>query len=585
MPTEQNVIRKLSAILSADVKGYSLLMSDDEVFTIQTLKAYRQIMSDLIIQHSGRVVDNPGDNLLAEFSSAVDAVECAVEVQKKLKKENDRFVENNRLEFRIGVNIGDVVLDEDRIYGSGVNVAARIEGIAEPGGICISRTTYDHVKNKLELGFEFLGEHEVKNIKEPVWVYKVLLDSDPPKPLVKEPLELPDKPSIAVLPFTNMSGDPSQEYFSDGLTEQIINGLCKVPNLFVISRNSSFAYKDKLVSVKQIARELGVKYILEGSVQRSGDRVRITAQLIDATTDYHMWSETYDQELKDIFALQDEITMKLMGVMQVQLTVGKQAQIWDVGKKNFHAYDKFLNGVGYWNKLNKKDNALSRRLFMDAINIDKKHAIFYAMVGLSHMVDLYIGWSKSPIRSFEQAEIFVEKALALDDSLDLAHSLLGFIYLYKRQYKDSIKEGKRAIELNPNGADSHVSHAFTLTHIGETKKAIRLIKRAFRHNPIPPIYYYYFLGGAYGTDGQHENAIEVCKKAINLNPNAIGSYFPLVSSCMLLNRIEEAHMYANEILRIAPKFSLNYYRPLVPFKDQALTEAYIEILRKAGLPE
>ena len=296
MPNDQKVTRKLRAILSADVKGYSLLMADDEVHTIQTLKAYRSLMSDLINQHSGRVVDNPGDNLLSEFSSAVDAVECAVEIQKKLKKENAKFVEDRRLQFRIGVNIGDIVHDGDRIYGSGVNVAARIEGIAEPGGICISRNTYDHVKDKLDLGFDYLGEHEVKNIEEPVRVYKVLMGTESHKPLVEEELGLPDKPSIAVLPFTNMSGDPDQEYFSDGLTEQIISGLCKVRDLFVIARNSSFAYKDKSISIKQIASELGVKYILEGSVQRAGDRVRITAQLIDATTDYHMWSKSYDRD-------------------------------------------------------------------------------------------------------------------------------------------------------------------------------------------------------------------------------------------------------------------------------------------------
>jgi adenylate cyclase len=278
MPTEHNVIRKLRAILSADVKGYSILMADDEVFTIQTLKAYRQLISNLISHHSGLVVDSPGDNLLAEFSSAVDAIECSVEIQRKLKKENARFVKDKRLEFRIGVNIGDVVQDEDRIYGSGVNVAARIEGLSDSGGICISRGTYDQVKDKLELGFEYLGEHEVKNIKEPVRVYKVLPNTESPKLLVDELHKLPDKPSIAVLPFDNMSGDPSQEYFSDGLTEQIINGLCKVSNLFVIARNSSFAYKEKSINVQQVGKELGVRYALEGSVQKAGDRVRITAQ-------------------------------------------------------------------------------------------------------------------------------------------------------------------------------------------------------------------------------------------------------------------------------------------------------------------
>ena len=253
MPLEQKTVRKLCAILSADVKGYSLLMADDEIHTIQTLKIYRKLMSDFIFEHSGRVVDSPGDNILAEFPSAVDAVLCAVEIQKRLEKENAIFVEDKRLRFRIGVNIGDVVQDSDRIYGSGVNVAARIEGLAESGGVCVSRNVYDQVKDKVELGFSYLGEHEVKNIKEPVRVYKVLLDSEPVKPLVEEKLELPDKPSIAILPFNNLSGDPGQEYFSDGLTEQIINGLCKVSNLFVIARNSSFAYKGKFVSAKQIA--------------------------------------------------------------------------------------------------------------------------------------------------------------------------------------------------------------------------------------------------------------------------------------------------------------------------------------------
>jgi adenylate cyclase len=251
--------RALKAILSADVKGYSLLMADNEVHTIETLKKYQQIMSSLIDQHSGRVVDNPGDNVLSEFSSAVDAVNCAVQIQNRLKKENAKFVEDKQLQFRIGINIGDIVQDGDRIYGEGVNIAARIESLADAGGICISRNTYDHVKDKIDLGFEYIGEHEVKNIKEPVRIYRILMGTDAPKPLVEEELELPDKPSIAVLPFTNMSGDPSQEYFSDGLTEQIINGLCKVSNLFVIARNSSFAYKGRAVSVKQIAKELCVR--------------------------------------------------------------------------------------------------------------------------------------------------------------------------------------------------------------------------------------------------------------------------------------------------------------------------------------
>jgi len=580
----EKITRKLRAILSADVKGYSLLMADDEIHTIQTLKAYRSLMSDLITQHSGRVVDNPGDNLLAEFGSAVDAVECAVDIQKKLEKENAKFVEDSRLSFRIGINIGDVVQDGDRIYGEGVNVAARIESLADAGGICISRSTYDQIKSKLDLDTEYLGEHSLKNIKEPVRVYRVLMDADAPKPLVEEELELPDKPSIAVLPFTNMSGDSSQEYFSDGLTEQIINGLCKVSNLFVIARNSSFAYKGKSISVKQIAKELGVRYILEGSVQRAGDRVRITAQLIDATTDYHMWSENYDRDLEDIFALQDEITMRLVGVMQVKLTLGKQAHTWGV-KTNIQAFDKCMRGLEHIYKTTKRDNIQARSLLEKAIHFDDKYALPYIFTGFSYIVDLALGWAKSPLQSFEDAEMYVERAVNLSNSFDLAHALLGWIYLYKRQYEDAIIESKRALELNPNGAESRVFYAFTLMFVGETKRAIKLIKRAFRLNPIPPVFYYCWLGMAYEKDGQYENAVKQSKKAVELNPNLYGSYLPLISSLMRLNRTDEAHTYVNKFLKIAPKFSLNRFKSIEPFKDQEIAEKHINMLLKAGLPE
>jgi adenylate cyclase len=423
MPTEQKITRKLRVILSADVKGYSILMADDEVFTIKTIKEYRSIMSHCIEQHNGRVVDSPGDNILAEFASAVNAVQCAVEIQRQLKKENDRLVEDKRLEFRIGVNIGDIVQDEDRIYGDGVNIAARIEGLADPAGICVSRGAYDQIKKKLGFGFEYMGEHPVKNISEPVRVYKVLMDSDSPAPLIDERLELPGKPSIAVLPFVNMSGDPSQEYFSDGLTEQIINGLCKVSNLFVIAWNSSFAYKGKSVGVKQIAQELGVKYVLEGSVQKAGDRVRITAQLINATTDYHMWSENYDRDLSDIFALQDEITLKLMDSMRIKLTIGEQGRLWEGMTKSIKAYDRYMRGNECFLNNNQKDNEQARQYFEEAINIDSKYAYVYASLGNTHLCDLAFGWSKDQLKSFEQAEKNVQKALALNDYLDIAHGL------------------------------------------------------------------------------------------------------------------------------------------------------------------
>ena len=489
--TQDGSKRKLAAILSADVKGYSLLLADDEAFTIKILKEYREIMSYCIEQHNGRVVDSPGDNLLAEFSSAVDAVQCAVEIQKKLKKENKRLVADKRLNFRIGVNIGDIVQDGDHIYGSGVNIAARIEGIADPGGICLSRSAYNQVKEKLDFTFEYVGEHEAKNIKEPVSVYKVLMDSESPKPLVDEPLEIPEKPSIAVLPFVNMSGDPSQEYFSDGLTEQIINGLCKVYNLFVIARNSSFAYKEKSINVQQIGKDLGVRYVLEGSLQKAGDRVRITAQLIDATTGYHMWSENYDRNLSDIFALQDEITLKLIETMQVKLTFGEQARLWEGGTTSIKALDKLMRGNDYFFHNNEKDNKQAQQFYKEATNIDKNYAAAHAMLGFTYIFDLFFEWSKSPLKSFEQAEICAENALQLNDSLDIAHILLGWIYLIKRQHDEAIREGERAIELNPNGAEAHANLGLLLLGSDKVELAINLVKRAFRLNPTPHTHYYH----------------------------------------------------------------------------------------------
>ncbi len=585
MPTEEKITRKLRAILSADVKGYSILMADDEVFTIKTIKEYRGIMSHCIEQNNGRVVDSPGDNILAEFASAVDAVQCAVEVQKQLKNENDRLVEDKRLEFRIGVNIGDVVQDENRIYGDGVNIASRIEGLADPAGVCVSRSTYDQIKKKLGFGFEYMGEHSVKNISEPVRVYKVLMDSDSPAPLVDEPLELPDKPSIAVLPFVNMSDDPSQEYFSDGLTEQIINGICKVPNLFVIARNSSFAYKGKSVNVQQVGKELGVRYILEGSVQKAGERVRITAQLIDTTTGYHLWSENYDRNLSDIFALQDEITLKLMDTMLIKLTSGEQARLWEGGTTNIQAFDRYMQGMECFARLNENDNKQAQQFYREAINLDKTYALPFAMMGFTHMLELLYGWSASPLQSFEEAENYVEKALALNDFLDLAHIISGWVYLFKRQHDKAIKEGERAIELNPNGAEAHVQFGFILCLSDKTNSAIKLFKRAFRLNPIPLSHYYHFLAMAYRNNGQYEKAIELSKKALSGNPDQLSAHLTLVASYSSLNRTEEAHKAVEEVLRINPTFSLEYYAKILPYKNQKITDKFIGALRKAGLPD
>ena len=400
---EERAKRKLTAILSADVKGYSRLMGEDELVTIRTLEDYRALMAEGIRKYRGRVVDSPGDNVLAEFASVVDAVESAVEIQKDLETKNAELSQNRRMEFRIGINLGDVVEEGERIYGDGVNIAARIEGLAEGGGICISRSAYGQVKNKLNFGYEYLGEHSVKNIAEPVQVYRVLMEEEAAGKVIGEEklkpkhwrwaaiggvavlilvagalsiwtfyfrpafepaseermaFPLPDRPSIAVLPFDNMSDDPKQEYFSDGITEEIITALSKTPKMLVIARNSTFSYKGKAVKVNQVAEELGVRYVLEGSVRKAGDRVRVTAQLIDAITGHHLWAERYDRDLKDIFVLQDEITKGIITALQVKLTVGEGARLLAKGTKNIEAYLKLLQGTEYLLRMDKEGNIL-----------------------------------------------------------------------------------------------------------------------------------------------------------------------------------------------------------------------------------
>jgi len=584
MADGNKITRKLSAILSADVKGYSLLMADDETHTIQTLKAYRNLMSDLIHQHSGRVVDNPGDNLLAEFSSAVDAVECAVQIQNRLKKENAKFVEDKRLQFRIGINIGDVVQEGKRIYGSGVNVAARIEGLAEPGGVCISRGLYDQVKDKLELGYDYIGEHAVKNIKEPVRVYKILMDADAHKDLEQEKNALPEKPSIAVLPFNNMSGDPEQEFFSDGFTEDIITTLAKIHNMFVVARESSFTFKGKSLKIQEIGRDLGVRYVMEGSIQKFGDQIRITAQLIDATNGHHLWAEKYDRELKDIFAMRDEITMKIAAALQVKLTEGESAN-WGPETKSFAAYIKVLQSVEHFNAFTPDDNILARQKAKEALDLDPNYSSATEMFAWTLLMDGVYGTSKTPEKSIEQAFELAQKVLDQGDSDAGAHFLMGYAYSQRGQFDKAISELEIARDLFPNNADINAGLGMVLNAAGKPEEAINALKKAMRLNPIPPGWYISWLGEAYRLTGQYEKAVHEYKKAIQLQPDDMFSHLNLALCYVKLGQKADAHAEVKEVLRINPKFSAESYANHTPFKDEASKKFFIDNMRKAGLPE
>jgi len=630
MSPEQKTTRKLSAILSADVKGYSLLMSDDEAFTIQTLKEYRNIMSKYIEQHNGRVVDAPGDNMLAEFSSAVDAVQCAVDIQKALKDKNDSLPNDKRLEFRIGVNIGDIVQDGDRIYGSGVNVAARIEGLSDPGGVCISRNTYGHIKDKLKLGYEYLGQHEVKNIKDPVNVYKVLLNPEdvgkligkkPERPKKKwilpvvivtaiiltsivwyfyqntmkpdiEPasmekmaLPLPDKPSIAVLAFTNMSGEKEREYFCDGLSEGIINGLAKTDRLFVIARNSTFTYKGKPAKVKQVAEDLGVRYVLEGSIQKAGDRVRITAQLIDALTGRHLFSERYDRELKDILNLQDEITMKVLTAIQVKLTVGEGALVFSKGTNNFDAYLKVLQAREHkGGTMNKERVEDAMQLLEEAIALDPEYSYAYSILSTAYFDLVVLGGSDSPRESLRRAVELGKKAVALDESNPYAHANLALPYMYLRKFDKAISEAKKGVSLAPNYAGGYFALGAVLKMAGRPQEAIPILQKCLRLSPVPVHSQVLgILASSYNDLGQYEEAVATYKKVLHVyGPDQMLAHIGLAATYVAMGREKEARSEGAEVMRIDPEFSLERFIKPLPY-DQSKKERIADALRKAGL--
>ncbi len=626
--TEGRTKRKLRAILSADVKGYSILMADDEAATVKTLTAYRDLISSLTRKHQGRVVDSPGDNILAEFGSVVDAVRCAVEIQEELKTRNAELPENRRMDFRIGINLGDIIQEGTRIYGDGVNIAARIEGLAEPGGISISQNTHDQVENKLRLGYEYQGEHEVKNISKPVVVYRILIDPDMagdvllgkkrthlkrwlwaaaaalilllgisaavfwkyyylPDPVDIDPegkmtFALPEGPSIAVLPFNNMSGDPSQDYFCDGITENIIAALSHNPALFVIARNSTFAYKDKSVDVRKVGRELGAQYVLEGSVQKTGERIRITAQLIDAKSGNHLWSERYDRDLKDIFALQDEITLKIMAGLGVELGGEGFLSLYK-GINNLEVLKRYMQASGYLLRMNKEGNVLAREKAEEIIALDPDFAGAYILIGYSHIYDLLFGTSTRPLVSLGKATEAARKAVTLDDNISDTHGLIGIIFLARKEYEKAIAEAKRAIALNPNSADAYHLLGFALHFSGRPVEGIRFIKKSIWLNPFPPGFYLMNLGNAYCATGQYEEAIEAFKKSIKQEPNNIVAHAGLAATYSYMGHEKEAHEAALEVLKIDPEFSPKKSVKTLPIKNQDKLKRYIEALHKAGL--
>jgi TolB-like protein/class 3 adenylate cyclase/Tfp pilus assembly protein PilF len=631
---ETGVKRKLTVILAADAEGYTRLMREAEEPTLQTLTEYRDIIDGLIARHDGRIFGTAGDSVVAEFGSAVEAVRCAISIQEELAVRNAELSDDRKLRFRIGINVGDVMAKGDDLFGDGVNVAARLEGLAEPGGICVSASVFDQVKHKMSLGFEDIGPQQVKNVAEPVPAFRIVPGSvsvapggkPVAKPSAASPWRIPaiaaavivvvavgglaiwdaylrpvlapqvtapekapapafpDKPSIAVLPFDNLSGDPEQEYFSDGITEDLITDLAKISGLFVVSRKAVFHYKGKGVKLAQVSRELGIRYVLEGSVRKAGAKIRINAQLIDATTGGHLWAERYDRDLKDIFALQDEITEKIVAALEVKLTKGEQEQVARRYTGNLEAYDLYLRGREYQLGRTKQGLSQTRQALERAIELDPKFAEAHAVLSFNHFLEWVFRWNEDQV--LEVALELAQKAVALDDTSPLAHTQLGWMHLWRdRNYEQAIAEARRAVALDPNYAGGYARLGAILQYAGRPQEGIALVKKAMGLDPHFPFIYLFWLGEAYYFIGQYDEALASLERSVTRNPNHLATRWLLVPTYVALGRHEEARAEIAEMLRISPRISLQFLRPRLPYKNQAAWERAVDALRKAGLPE
>jgi adenylate cyclase len=641
--------RKLAAILSADVAGYSRLMGEDEEATVRTVTAYRGVIAALVQQHRGRVVDAPGDNLLAEFASVLDAVQCAVAIQRELHARNAALPPPRRMQFRLGVNLGDVIPDGERIYGDGVNIAARLESLAEAGGICVSGTVYDQVATKLPLTYQFLGRQTVKNIARPVRAYRVQAASGPlgltgrlrhrlragPRPrmalavvglllilgggvvgwrLFLPPswptagapaqqtaaLALPDKPSIAVLPFVNMSDDPGQEYFSDGMTEDLITDLASLTGLFVIARNSVFTYKGKAVKPEQVRRELGVRYMLEGSVRKANNRVRITAQLVDATTGYHLWATRYDRDLQDIFAVQEEIARKITRALAVRLTPEEAEHMGRPYTDNVEAWENFMQGADFYRRYTKADNARARVFFETAIRLDPKFARAYALLAATHRQDWTLAWTQDRETSEAEAYRLAQRAVDLSrvepepkPSLPYALQQLAFVLLYKRRLQEASAAAEETVQRNPNYADGYAVWAQVLIYRGQPLYGLDRMEIAKRLDPKYPIYYDHHVGHAYYVEGvltsaqdpnssrlHFEKAETHLREALGKNENFRPARAYLVPVLWERGRQDEAK--AEMTILIQKGFDRTHAS--IPYENEAIIRRLIDVWQAAEPP-
>ncbi len=625
--------RKLTAILCADVYGYSRLMGEDEEATLHTLSSYRKIIDGFIARHQGRFVNSAGDSVLAEFASVVEAVNSAVNIQTTLKSENAHLPANRRMQFRIGVNSGDVIVEGEQIYGDGVNVAARLENLADPGGVCISGTVYEQVRDKLSLNYEDRGDQAVKNIARPVHVWAIVAGTPAParlgrkywrraalsltgvvivvgtfmlvqhlslkplhtsassQPIEKAALTPPSIPSIAVLPFTNLSGDPQQAYFSDGVSTQLIDELSRLPGLFVIARNSSFAYKGKAIGERAVGKELGVKYLVEGTVLRASDQVRISVALVDAISGTEMWNARYERPFKDFLTVQDEIVRRVATTLGLVLRADQSnTPHWGWPPTgNLEAFDDQLRATQYTWLNTKDDNAKARAWSEKAIVLDPQFSGAYSSVGWTYFFDAYFQWRGDPAANIERSIELGQKAVLLDETNCYAHALLSNDYQFQRRFDQAIAEGERAVSLNSNCSMGYAFLAVALNAAGKPAEALGAVEKAIRLDPAGYAFYAGVTGEAYMLMGRYDQAVPLLQRAV-AQPNALWFHLALAIAYTELGRGPEASAQASEVMRIDPSYVLPSLKK-APYSaisslagnDPVFQRRFDADLRKAGL--
>ena len=574
----ERVQRRLAAILAADVVGYSRLMGEDETGTLARLQDVRRdIIDPAIASHAGRLVKLMGDGALVEFQSAVDALACAVAIQERLAALEGGIADERRIRLRIGINVGDVIVDGDDIYGDGVNIAARLESLAEPGGICMSRAAADHVRGRLDVAVVARGPVKVKNMAEPVEVFAI----ETARPDRPQPVR--DRLSIAVLAFDNMSGDPDQEFFSDGISEDIITDLSKLGELHVIARNSSFVYKRRAVSLMEVGRELGVRYVLEGSVRKAGNRVRVNAQLIDTSDGGHVWADRFDRELTDIFAVQDELTREIVGALRLSLTTGEKRRLGHRRAVDLEAYQAYLRGREQTWLHTRTGNRAARRLFERAIAIDPDYAAAHAMIAFLHVTDYINDWSPAPDDSLKLARAEVERAVASDPDEAQCHFALSCVHFWSGELEQALAAGRRCVALAPSSVEGHLAVAHALIFMGDAAPAVGIIEAAIELDPLYPEVALQFLAEAHISLGDYALAAAALRERLERNPDSVTAHALLASVCGLQGQLEEARAAWAETLRLDPAWSIERRRRILPFRDPAQHEKRLEGLRRAGI--